>query len=52
MVWGTFGINGVLKLKMVKSIIDSIGYQEILKTSLNDEILNVVENKSKKIFFQ
>ena len=52
MVWGAFGINGVLELKKINTTIDSIGYQEILKDSLNDEIYNVVQNRNEKIFFQ
>ena len=52
MVWGAFGVNGVLELKKIKTVINSIGYQEILKSSLNDQIYNIVQNKNKKIFFQ
>ena len=52
MVWGAFGVNGVLELKKIKTIINSIGYQEILKSSLNDQIYNIVQNKNEKIFFQ
>ena len=50
MIWGDFGVNGVLELKKINTTINSIGYQEILKNSLNDEIYNIVENKIKKIF--
>ena len=42
MVWGAFGVNGVLELKKISTNINSIGYQEILKTSLNDEVYNIV----------
>ena len=52
MVWGAFGINVVLELKKINTTIDSIGYQEILNASLNDEIYNVVQNRNEKIFFQ
>ena len=52
MVYGAFRINGILELKKIKTIINSIGYQEILKSSLNDEIYNIVQNKNEKIFFQ
>ena len=47
-----FGVNGVLELKKIKTIINSIGYQEILKSSLNDQIYNIVQNKNEKIFYQ
>ena len=52
MVLGAFGLNGVLELKKINTTIDSIGYQEILIASLNDEIYNVVQNRNEKIFFQ
>ena len=52
MVWGAFGVNGVLELKKIKTVINLIGYQEILKSSLKDEIYNIVQNKNEKIFFQ
>ena len=52
MVWEAFGVNGVLELKKIKTTINWIGYQEILKCSLNDQIYNIVQNKNEKIFFQ
>ena len=51
MVWGAFGVNDVLELKKIRTTINSIGYQEILKTSLIDKIYNIVENINEKIIF-
>ena len=51
MVWGTFGVNGVLELKKINHTIDSIGYQKILKSSLKNVIFNIIEDKKEKIFF-